>query len=341
LPFGFIIIVNKEGFVDKSGKIVQEIADTKEKILSEVSKCIIGQKETLNQLITAVFSDGHCILFGLPGLAKTLMISSIAETLNISFNRIQFTPDLMPSDIVGTEIIEETTSGKKGFNFIKGPVFHNIILADEINRTPPKTQSALLQAMQEYKVTSYGKTYPLDKPFFVFATQNPIEQEGTYPLPEAQIDRFLFNIEIDYPEFEEELVIARKKTYFDNLPINPVTDASKLREYQSFVEEVPISDKMIEHIIKIVTETRPAKTHMPVVKEFVDFGAGPRASQYIVIASKVNAVLNGEYAVTKKNINAVLYPVLNHRIILNYASYSESITTKSIIEELINYAEKN
>lgn len=327
--------------MNKSGKIVQEIADTKQKILSEISKCIIGQKEALSQLITAIFSDGHCILYGLPGLAKTLMISSIAKTLNISFNRIQFTPDLMPSDIIGTEIIEETTSGKKSFNFIKGPIFHNIILADEINRTPPKTQSALLQAMQEYKVTSYGNTYTLDRPFFVFATQNPIEQEGTYPLPEAQIDRFLFNIEIAYPKFEEELVIAKKKTYFNNLPINPITDASILREHQKFIEDVPISDKMIEYVIKIVTETRPTKTHLAVIKEFVDFGAGPRASQYIVVASKAHAVLNGEYAVTKKNIEAVLYSVLNHRIILNYASYSEGITTKSIIEELIRYAEKN
>jgi MoxR-like ATPase len=268
------------------------------------------------------------------------MISSLAKALNMSFNRIQFTPDLMPSDITGTEIIEENPSGKK-FKFIKGPIFNNTILADEINRTPPKTQSALLQAMQEYQVTSYGNTYPLNLPFFVFATENPIEQEGTYPLPEAQIDRFFFNIEIDYPDYQEEVLIAQKKTYFDTSLINPVITADKLNEYQEFIEKVPISNKMIEYIVKLVASTRPNDSHLKSVKDFVNIGAGPRASQYIVVASKANAVLNGKYAVTKDDIKKVLYPVLNHRIILNYSAYSEGISNRNIIEDIIKYADKH
>ncbi len=323
-----------------SENLVNEIVDVKEKILSELGKSIIGQKEILNELIISIFSGGHCILHGLPGLAKTLMVSSIASILNMSFNRIQFTPDLMPSDIIGTEIIEENSTGKH-FKFIKGPIFNNIILADEINRTPPKTQSALLQAMQEYKVTSYGKTYELDKPFFVFATENPIEQEGTYPLPEAQIDRFLFNIQIDYPHFDEEVIIAQKKSYFNNSELKPVIDSQKLIAFQNFIEGVPISKSIIEYIVKIVSTSRPEKTSLKIVKDFVSIGAGPRASQYIVLASKTNAVLNNRYAVSKEDIKAVLKPILSHRIILNYASYSEGITTKNIIEEIKNYVDKN
>jgi MoxR-like ATPase len=326
--------------VESSEKTVNNIANIKENIISELGKCVVGQKEVIDNLLISIFSGGHCILHGVPGLAKTLMISSIAKALNMTFNRIQFTPDLMPSDITGTEIIEENSSGKK-FKFIKGPIFNNIILADEINRTPPKTQSALLQAMQEYQVTSYGNTYPLNLPFFVFATENPIEQEGTYPLPEAQIDRFFFNIEIDYPDYQEEVLIAQKKTYFDTSIINPVITADKLNEYQEFIEKVPISNKMIEYIVKLVASTRPKDSSLTSVKDFVNIGAGPRASQYIVVASKANAVLNGKYAVTKEDIKKVLYPVLNHRIILNYSAYSEGISNRNIIEDIIKYADKH
>lgn len=326
--------------MNSTEQLVNNIATTKEKILSELEKNIIGQKFIINQLLTAVFAGGHSILHGLPGLAKTLMISSLARVLDMSFNRIQFTPDLMPSDIIGTEIIEEDRDGKS-FKFIKGPIFNNIILADEINRTPPKTQSALLQAMQEYHITAYGKTYTLDYPFFVFATENPIEQEGTYPLPEAQIDRFLFNIEIDYPDFNEEMLIAKKKTFFDLSELKPVLTIEKLIQYQKFIEDVPVADKMVEYAVKIVTETRPKKSSLSMTKDFIHIGAGPRASQYIISSAKANALLEGDYAVTKKHIDAVAYPVLNHRIILNYGAYSEGITPKTIIEEIIRYAEKN
>ncbi len=326
--------------MDSSEQTVNDIATVKENLLEEIGKCVVGQREVIEYLLISIFSAGHCILHGLPGLAKTLMISSLAKSLNMSFNRIQFTPDLMPSDITGTEIIEDNSSGKN-FKFIKGPIFNNIILADEINRTPPKTQSALLQAMQEYRVTSYGNTYELNKPFFVFATENPIEQEGTYPLPEAQIDRFFFNIEIDYPNYSDEVMIAKKKSYFDSSIINPVMSSDKLIYYQSFIEDVPISDKMVEYIVKLVSLTRPGISKIQLVKEFVNIGAGPRASQYIVIASKANAILNGKYAVTKDDINKVLYPVLNHRIILNYSAYSEGITNRNLIEEVVKYADKH
>ncbi len=324
----------------ESGEFVKRIIKFRKDVFSELSKCIVGQTDVLEKFIIALLSKGHCILHGLPGLAKTLIVSSLARALKVDFQRIQFTPDLMPSDIIGSEIIEETETGSKAFKFIKGPIFSNIILADEINRTPPKTQAALLQAMQEYKVTVFGKTYELEYPFFVLATENPIELEGTYPLPEAQLDRFFFSIDIVYPSHEEEIRIASRSSFFDKDIIQPVIDKNELKAMQGFVADVPISEKLVEYIVNMVKATRPDSTHLKITKDFVRYGAGPRASQYLVTASKAHAALQGEYGVSTENIKSVAINILKHRIILGYGAYSSNITAENIIEDAIKYAEK-
>jgi len=323
-----------------STEYLEKIAAIRIKIFNEMSKCVIGQQDIIEKFIIALICKGHCILHGLPGLAKTLIISALAKVLNIDFQRIQFTPDLMPSDIIGSEILEENESGRKSFKFIKGPIFSNIILADEINRTPPKTQSALLQAMQEYKVSVFGKTYDMDLPFFVLATQNPIELEGTYPLPEAQLDRFLFRIEISYPSQEEEIKIASKRNFYNFQDINSVIDKIELKKIQDFIEEIPISSKLIEFAVNIVKATRPEYSEIQDIKSYVRYGAGPRASQFLVISAKARAALYGKSGVTIDDIKDVVVPVLNHRIIMAYGAYSAGITSKGVIQKAIDYAEK-
>ena len=306
-------------------------------IKEQISKVIIGQDEIVDQLLISLFSKGHCVLVGVPGLAKTLLIRTLAESLGLSYNRIQFTPDLMPGDITGTEIIEEDKeSGKKEFKFIKGPIFANVILADEINRTPPKTQAALLEGMQEYHVTAAGVTYNLDQPFFVLATQNPIEQEGTYPLPEAQLDRFMFNLWVGYPSFKDEMDIVSATTSLATPEVTAVISKEKLIALQKLVREVPVPESVLELAVKLVHMTRPDSDLSPdFIKKYMSWGAGPRASQYLIIGGKARALSRGRYNVTEEDIKALAIPILRHRIVNNYAAEAEGYTTVKLIEELI------
>ena len=318
--------------------VLEEIASFKEKVFDEVSKRVIGQKDVIEMILVSILSEGHALLHGVPGLGKTLIVKSLAETMDLKFNRIQFTPDLMPSDIIGTDVVEER-DGKKVFVFYKGPVFANLILADEINRTPPKTQSALLEAMQEKSITVYGKTYHLERPFIVLATENPIEQEGTYALPESQIDRFMMSIYVDYPILDEEVIIATEKSWFEKATLSKVVSKEKLLDYQKFVEKIPISNEIIRYIVKIVRETRPEISKLDLVKRSVAFGAGVRASQMMVIAAKAQAALNGKPAVSEEEIIKVAIPVLRHRIVLNYSAIAEGVKPEQIVKEVIEEVE--
>lgn len=319
-------------------ELAQEFHSTFKQIKEEIHKVVIGQEDIIDLLLISLFSRGHCVLVGVPGLAKTLLIRTLAESLNLTFSRIQFTPDLMPGDITGTEIIEENReSGSKVFKFIRGPIFANIVLADEINRTPPKTQAALLEGMQEYHVTAAGQTYELEPPFFVLATQNPIEQEGTYPLPEAQLDRFMFNIWVDYPSFEEEKEIVSKTTAFQDVRINPLLSSEKLRKLQDLVREVPVPDNVLDYAVKLVAKTRPDSEYAPdFISKYMSWGAGPRASQYLILGGKARALSQGRYNVTEDDIKALAIPVLRHRIVNNYAAEAEGYTTVKIINKLID-----
>jgi MoxR-like ATPase len=303
----------------------------------EISKRIIGQQEIIDHILIALLCRGHTLLVGVPGLAKTLLIKSIAELLDLNFSRIQFTPDLMPSDITGTEIIEEDhNTGKREFRFFKGPVFGNIILADEINRTPPKTQAALLEAMQEHNVTTAGQTYILEEPFFVLATQNPIEQEGTYPLPEAQLDRFMFNIMIDYPDHEEEVAIVKSTTSGIDNKLNIIIDRGDLLLYQDLVRRVPIADNVIEFAVDLVSKTRPQSDKaFAAVSGLIEWGAGPRASQYLVLGAKAKAVLDGRPAPEIDDIKAMARPVLRHRLITNFNAEADGLSTDDILSILL------
>ena len=286
----------------------------------------------MKDVLISIFGQGHCLLVGVPGLAKTLLVNTIAQTLGLSYNRIQFTPDLMPSDIIGTEILDET----RHFRFIKGPLFANIILADEINRTPPKTQSALLEAMQERTVTAAGQRYPLDKPFFVLATQNPIEQEGTYPLPEAQLDRFMFNVMLDYPSFEEEVTIVKNTTSSYHPELKVIITGEDIVYYQELVRRIPIPDNVLHYAVNLTAKTRPlTKMATDRVNQYLSWGAGPRASQYLVIGAKVNAIFNGKYSPDIEDVQAVAAGVLRHRIVLNYKAEAERISVEDIIKSLI------
>lgn len=301
-------------------------------LTTEIHKVIVGQEEVVKNVLMSIFSNGHSLLVGVPGLAKTLLVNTISEALGLSFNRIQFTPDLMPSDIIGSEILGED----RKFKFIKGPLFANIILADEINRTPPKTQSALLEAMQERAVTAAGNRYELDKPFFVLATQNPIEQEGTYPLPEAQLDRFMFNIWVDYPTYEEELSIVKNTTANKSVQLNNVLTGEEILFYQNLIRKVPVPDNVLEYAVKLASKTRPKGEHAPeLIKKFLSWGAGPRASQYLVIGAKCHAAINGKYSPDIEDVQAVATPILRHRIVRNYIAEAEGYTVEKIIKELL------
>jgi MoxR-like ATPase len=298
----------------------------------EISKVIVGQEDVVNQVLISVFSNGHCLLVGVPGLAKTLLVQTIANVLGLKFNRIQFTPDLMPSDIIGTEILDES----KNFKFIKGPLFANVVLADEINRTPPKTQSALLECMQERSVTSAGEKYILDAPFFVLATQNPIEQEGTYPLPEAQLDRFMFNVILDYPNYDEELMIVKMTASMNKVNLDNIMSADDIINYQKLVNSIPINDNVLEYAVKLVSKTRPNSLHSnEYVNDYIDWGAGPRASQYIVLAAKCHALINGKYSPDIEDVKSIAKPILRHRIVKNYKAESQGLTVDDIIDNIL------
>lgn len=298
----------------------------------EIGKVIVGQDEVIKSVLISIFSKGHCLLVGVPGLAKTLLINTIAQTLGLSFNRIQFTPDLMPSDIIGSEVLDEN----KNFKFIKGPLFANIILADEINRTPPKTQSALLEAMQEKTVTAAGHHYKLDNPFFVLATQNPIEQEGTYPLPEAQLDRFMFNIWVDYPKYEEELAIVKSTTTDTSVELKKIMSAEEIITFQNLIRKLPVADNVLEYAVKLASSTRAGNEHAPaIVNDYLSWGAGPRASQYLIVGAKCHAAINGKYSPDIEDVQAVAAPILRHRIVRNYKAEADGYSVEKIIEALL------
>ncbi len=299
---------------------------------TEISKVIVGQDQVVKEVLISIFCNGHCLLIGVPGLAKTLLVQTISDTLGMSFNRIQFTPDLMPSDIVGSEILDENRS----FKFIKGPIFSNIILADEINRTPPKTQSALLEAMQEKSVTNAGNTYHLDKPFFVLATQNPIEQEGTYPLPEAQLDRFMFNVILDYPKYEEEVQIVKQTTTNNSINLSTIMTTEDILKYQELIRRIPVADNVLEYVVSLVNKTRPnSEKGNTDMKQYIEWGAGPRASQFMLLAAKCNAAINGKYSPDIEDVRVIAKPILRHRLVKNYKAEAEGVSVDNIIENLL------
>ncbi len=311
---------------------LKKLVATNKALKKEISKVIIGQIEAVDHIILSILSGGHSLLIGVPGLAKTLMVHTISRTLGLDFKRIQFTPDLMPSDILGSEILDETTH----FKFIKGPIFSNIVLADEINRTPPKTQAALLEAMQERSVTIAGTEHILEKPFFVLATQNPIEQEGTYPLPEAQLDRFMFSIQLDYPSFNEEVEVVKSTTSDENLHINSLLSAEEIIEFQHLIRRIPVAENVIQYAVKLVSKTRPNTENAPdMVNNYIDWGAGPRASQNLILGAKANAAVNGKYSPDIEDVKAVSLSILRHRIVKNYKAEAEGITETQIIEALL------
>ena len=323
-------LVNQE--IESVEKLNHKVKSLKE----EIGKVIVGQNDIIEQLLIALFSKGHCLLVGVPGLAKTLLIKTLAEATNLKFSRIQFTPDLMPSDITGTEILDEDQITKKrSFRFIAGPIFANVILADEINRTPPKTQSALLEAMQEHRLTAAGMTYTLEEPFFVLATQNPIEQEGTYPLPEAQLDRFMFNLWLDYPSFKEEIKIIQNTTSEYSPKINKVVSSEEIIEFQNLVRKVPVAENVIEYAVKAANMTRPGNNSLKSVNQWISWGAGPRASQYLILASKAKAVMDGRFTPNIDDLKAAMIPVFRHRIITNFNAEAEGVNPVGVIENII------
>jgi len=315
---------------DKEGidLLVQKYGELK----TEIHKVIVGQEDVVDQVLISIFSRGHCLLVGVPGLAKTLLVNTISDCLGLGFNRVQFTPDLMPSDIIGSEILDEN----KQFKFLKGPIFSNIILADEINRTPPKTQAALLEAMQEKRVTAAGTTYELPTPFFVLATQNPIEQEGTYPLPEAQLDRFMFNIWVDYPTFQEEMAIVKSTTSDQKVELKEVISADEIVQFQEIIRRIPVADNVLEYAVKLVAKTRTENEFATeITKEFITWGAGPRASQYLIVGAKCHAALKGKYSPDIEDVKAVAKPILRHRLVKNYRAEAEGYSMDKIIESLL------
>ncbi|AGC48464.1 MULTISPECIES: AAA family ATPase [Myxococcus] len=319
-------------------RAVEELAQARNAIVGQIEKRVVGQREVVEHLLISLFSRGHCLFVGVPGLAKTLLISTLADVLNLSFNRIQFTPDLMPSDITGTDILEEDrNTGRRNFRFVQGPLFANIILADEVNRTPPKTQAALLQAMQEYRITAGGHTYPLDLPFLVFATQNPIEQEGTYPLPEAQLDRFMFLVDVGYPTAEEEVQIVKSTTGGEQPKLEKILSPERILALQELVRRVPVPDHVVRFAVELVRNTRPKEPGVPdFVAKNVSWGAGPRASQYLVLAAKARAILHGRFVATVEDVRALARPVLRHRVLPNFTAESEGITSVKLVDQLLS-----
>jgi MoxR-like ATPase len=312
-------------------KSIEKYLDQYQQLRKEIAKVIVGQEAVIEQILISIFSGGHVLLIGVPGLAKTLMVNTIAKALGLDFKRIQFTPDLMPSDILGSEILDND----RNFKFIKGPVFSNIVLADEINRTPPKTQAALLEAMQERSVTIAGNHYKLEKPYFVLATQNPIEQEGTYPLPEAQLDRFMFAINLEYPTFEEEVSVVKQTTSTHSSLVEVVFDATAVLEFQSLIRRIPVADNVVEYAVRMISKTRPnTASASEKIQEFVSWGAGPRASQNLILAAKTHAVIHGKFSADIEDVQAVSKSVLRHRIIKNYKAEAEGVTVDTIIESL-------
>ena len=312
-------------------KLLEELVNKRENFYAEVNKVIVGQRDVLEYIFIALLCKGHVLLEGVPGLGKTLLIKTLSDVMDLSFNRIQFTPDLMPSDIIGSEILDHS----REFRFIKGPIFSNIILADEINRTPPKTQSALLEAMQEKSITNAGKSYKLEDPFFVLATQNPIEQEGTYPLPEAQLDRFMFNVVLDYPSYEEELEVVKKTTTIQDIKLDTIMQVSDILKYQELIRKIPVPDNVLEYIVSLVLRTRPDLNNQNDVTKYIDWGAGPRASQYMLLAAKCHAAIHGKYSPDIEDVRAVAKPVLRHRIVRNYKAEAEGVGLNEIIERLL------
>ena len=311
---------------------INKLVQKKIELKNEIAKIIVGQEEVVDQIILSIFSGGHALLVGVPGLAKTLMVNTISQALGLDFKRIQFTPDLMPSDILGSEILDEN----RQFKFLKGPIFSNIILADEINRTPPKTQAALLEAMQERTVTIAGHNFKLDLPYFVLATQNPIEQEGTYPLPEAQLDRFMFSIKLDYPTFEEEVQVVKNTTSNSDISVNPLFNSQEIIDFQQLIRRIPVADNVVEYAVTLVSKTRPDNSlSNDFVKNYIDWGAGPRASQNLILAAKANAAFNGKFSPDIEDVKAVAIGILRHRVVKNYKADAEGISIEKIIDSLL------
>ena len=324
--------------VETDISLLDELQSTVKTLRAEIGKVIVGQESIIENIIVSLLSNGHVLLIGVPGLAKTLLIKTLSTALDLNFSRIQFTPDLMPGDITGTEIIEDDVStGKRVFRFVKGPIFANVVLADEINRTPPKTQAALLEAMQEHRVTAAGQTFTLEEPFFVLATQNPIEQEGTYPLPEAQLDRFMLNLWLDYPTFQQEVDVVRNTTSASQASVESVLSADSLLAYQRLVREIPVADNVIEFAVKLVSSTRPGRESTPdFITNYLNYGAGPRASQYLILGAKAMAALDGRSTPLIEDIHKIAIPVLRHRIVTNFNAEAEGVTTVDLIEKLLN-----
>ncbi|PEN15124.1 AAA family ATPase [Longibacter salinarum] len=321
---------------DQTPETLHELSETYDQLRREIGKVIVGQEEIVEMVVVCLLARGHTLLIGVPGLAKTLLVRTLARALDLDFSRIQFTPDLMPSDITGTEIIQETDGGARTFEFARGPIFANVVLADEINRTPPKTQAALLEAMQENHVTAAGETFELERPFFVLATQNPIEQEGTYPLPEAQLDRFMLNLWLDYPSFDQEVEVVRSTTAGTEASVQPVMDAEQLLRFQQFVREIPVADNVIEFAVRLVSQTRPQRDAAPdFVNEYLSYGAGPRASQYLVLGAKTLAALDGRMTPLEADVKRMAVPVLRHRIVTNFNAEADGITPVKVIDRLV------
>jgi MoxR-like ATPase len=322
---------------DRDAQAIQQVSEARKLIIQEVRKRIVGQEHVVEQVLIALLARGHCLLMGVPGLAKTLLVSTLAQALALNFNRIQFTPDLMPSDITGTDILEEDhATGRRFFKFIKGPIFANLLLADEINRTPPKTQAALLQSMQEYRVTAGGQTYELEQPFLVFATQNPIEQEGTYALPEAQLDRFMFHIVVDYPSFDEEVEIVRSTTGAPAPAPSQVLGPEQILALQALVRRVPVADEVIRAAVELARRTRPKQPDAPAfIREYVAWGAGPRASQYLILAAKARAILHGHFAASVQDVKQVARAVLRHRVMTNFHAEAQRLSVDDILDQLL------
>ncbi len=342
LPVSSLAVPAPPAASETSGRdvaMVRELSEARSQLVAEIGKRIVGQREVIEHLLIALFARGHGLFVGVPGLAKTLLIQTLADVLDLEFNRIQFTPDLMPSDITGTDILEQDASGQRHFRFVKGPVFCNLLLADEVNRTPPKTQAALLQSMQEQRVTAGGRTYPLAPPFHVFATQNPIEQEGTYPLPEAQLDRFMMMLKVDYPAADEELEIVRRTTSAELTPVRKILSPEAILGFQSLVLRVPAAEPMVELAVRISRMSRPGDQDAPAeVKEFVSYGAGPRATQHLMLAAKARAILDGRPAVDGEDIRALAHPVLRHRVLTNFHAEAQKVGADDVIDRILEKA---